>query len=369
MGNTVHAQGDARISLLCPVEVVAEPIPAERAHATRSTASPSPHWELTTAPAPSVGFSRGSLTYVEREPFHLAARAILSDVGIIDAALLEGGIDEMRASTVELIRTRDGAMGLRCDLAIPDGWGAGRHAQRLWSSTRRDESARVIREALTGALAGVLTDLGESGHPFIPFFHVVLAGRTAHAEPGRHPLDDDLRDLIYPPEAGPTTSDSPDHTEFVHAGYGFSLHLVSEGAEYRERLDSYVQLVQLTQHLYRSAALLCDRVEADLANLDEAEQVRARHRIRATFLLLKAPTLTFQHRLLVLRDRLVDEWRVVDLIHRAEFLVGWLEEELEARAAERERRRALLTRWGIGILTVLSIFEIADSAASLLDRF
>jgi hypothetical protein len=304
-------------------------------------------------------------------------------------AFLEGSEtwrDELRERLGQAVREK--AVFDRVDIIgtlFPDGYGSVAATLRLpggWERDRRDATlaavGRPAREALAAELrAAILPPLertlrrcGISSAIALPYFNMMYAGDTEHAEPGRAALSDDLRSLVYPDSPTPLVSCSPWRDEFLFAGYAFNLLAGSEPRVRAEKMTLLLLILDVSYaRLARTAAAADEtfhrrEVDADLNWLGELER-----RLRVDYQALVTPTFSFDHHTLRLRDAVLRSWDAGKLQTRTENLLATVRRTVEQRAAAERDRRIRRVNQVVTVVALLSAMETVDAAVNLFTHF
>lgn len=268
----------------------------------------------------------------------------------------------------------DGYGSIAVTLRLPDGWDpAHRQATLVAVGPRgRDPLAAELRAVLLPALERTLRrcGAGETAAAALPYFNLTYAGGTSHPEPGRSPLDDSLRALIYPNSALPLVSCSPWFDEFLYAGYAFNLLAAGDPVTRLEKLRLLLLVLDVSYaRLARTAAAADESLRRDERKTDVVSWLaHLERRLRAEYQALVTPTFSYDHHALRVRDALLRSWDADKLEARAEDLLAAVRRTAERRLAEAQGRRLRRVNLIIMILAVLSAVEMVDAAISLVER-
>lgn len=390
----LELRGDATVTLLAPVEfsgAFEHPDLRTALDDHRRRAIPTDDgsdWQL--LPPQVDDLVAGSLTYHRRLPTGFTGIAVPTDLNGLSDRLLPGLFDPaepsegpdaptpIRLLNLDVFVFDDGTLSMRCDLSVVEGWeDEGRSLEEWFGPMTRDRSCDQLRVGMEQALGPVVSGLtGARWHEArIPYFHVIYRGCAHSDEPGRALLGDGLRSLVYPPDNHPVPSASPLPEAFVYPGYAFSLVGVGPNSDSGEaHAERFIQLARFAQQLYRRIARTCDDVEASLEHVvtslgDLDELRRWEFQLQGAIHAFVTPTFTFDHAVLVLRDRLQETWRLPTLLARVDYLIERLRLVQEGRRDHRDKRRQWLLQVLIALVTALSLVQVIDSGVSIYERF
>jgi hypothetical protein len=289
--------------------------------------------------------------------------------------LASGGSGEAVFDTIELLGMffPDGYGSFAVTLRIPAGWDDAARATTIAAVgvVGRELLAARLRQELLPPLQRLLRrcGAGDSAVAVVPYFNLTYAGSTEHPEPGRAPLDDSLRPLVYPDSASPLRSSSPWMDEYLYTGYAY--HLLAS----RDPLPSLHKLALLLLVLNVSYARLARFAAAADGALTSREYytdvewlARTERRLRSEYQSLITPTFSFDHHALKVRDAVLDSWDVPKLQARADNLISMVRSAVEFRMAEDHARRVRRLNALVVILTALSVIPTADAVISLFER-
>jgi len=347
------------------------PLGEERpALAWSATRGDLPSWTAISA-SDVVRDLRGSLTYGDAEQTQVLAvlelhPLPLSALQTCLATALPAGVDVARfvLRTCEVLVIATGAISLRMQVTVTGGWGSG-DVLAAFGPEHRDQVCGALRGAPLPLLAEV-QDASAPGEPLdLAYFHLMYGGAASDvAGAGGDRL---LRNLVYPPSAAPLESHSPRLGEFVFLGYAFSLVVVESGAA--ERLRELSRLVGLCSVVFRRFERVCDAVDATLRDeegtCDRRSLLRLEERVQVQYEGLLAPTFSYRHEFLVMREALLREWQADRLAARSRTLLALL----GARAArlDQEQGARVARKLELLLFTVaaMSVFSVATDAQSL----
>lgn len=325
-----------------------------------------------TSPTEVVEDLRGSLTYGDAEQkqvltvLELGAASLAGLQAALAAALpTEVDPSTFAFKTCEALVLTSGSVSFRLHLAVVNGWSTG-DVLVAFGPEHRDHVCRELREALLPLLSEVQEAVMGSVQPLdLAYFHLMYGGSAQeHAGAGQ---DQVLRTLIYPPSAAPLPSQSPRREEFVFLGYAFSLVVVPAGAARRMRELS--RLVGLCSVVYRRLERVCDAIDATLheedGTCDRQSLLRLEERVQVEYQALLAPTLTYRHELLVMREALLREWQADRLATRSRTLLALLAARVTRLDQEQGTRTARKLELLLFAVAAMSVFSVATDARNL----
>ncbi len=275
-----------------------------------------------------------------------------------------------------------GTLSFDVTLAVPDGWTHHRRAL-LAAFGPRSRQERLGCSAIEAALIGraeivpngsqddgPLADLAKCIHKQVSpeqslpglqdisprYYHVLYAGQSSVDCPARATLHSELRSLIYPPGPDSVRSHSSYLDEFAFAGNAFSIY--AHEARCPVGLAGFAKIIQICELQYDRLARICDGLHDVLATDGAAnmkELARMERLMQASFSELTAPTFSFNHRILCLRNDLLRQWGVDDLWARTQALVGGV----RARQSESRRRLEFAIVCIGGLFTLIALAQVA----------
>lgn len=270
-------------------------------------------------------------------------------------------------------------------LLFPDGYGAVAVTIRVaggWEPECRGSLMAMLAPACRDGLVGELRSMlleplerllqrcggGEAVKAELPYFNLTYAGHTDHPSPGRAVLDDEMRQLVFPDSPYPLASGSPLREEFFYPGYAFNVLAAADPVASLEKLTllllildvHYVRLAR-NADAARSALELGD-IGPDLQRLTRIEQ-----RLRSEYQSLLAPTFSFDHHALMLRDSILHAWQLDRLQSLTNSLISMLRETIERTMAAEQARRTHRINVVVTVLTVLSAVATIEASVSLYD--
>lgn len=275
-----------------------------------------------------------------------------------------------------------GTLSFDVTLAVPGGWTHHRRALLAAFGPRSRQEhlgCSAIEAALIGRTGvvpngaqddGPLADLAKCIHEQVSpgqslpdlrdisprYYHVLYAGQRSVDCPARATLHPEFRSLIYPPGPDPVRSHSPYLDEFAFAGNAFSIY-AHEG-RCPAGLAGFAKIIQICELQYNRLARICDSLHDMLAaekGANMTELARMERLMQASFSELTAPTFSFNHRILCLRNGLLRQWGVDDLWARTQALVGGV----RARQSESRRRLEFAIVCIGGLFTLIGLAQVA----------
>jgi hypothetical protein len=363
--------GDADLMLLAPLD-----LRTPLGESDRSPLQFHPdllrHWAAGT-PAEVVRDLRGSLTYGDAEQTQIVAvlQLLPAPRAELQAALvaaLPGEVDRtcFALETCEALVLDSGAVSLRLHICVDRGWTSGDVLVAL-GPEHRDHVCNAVREAMIPLLSEVQEAVTASRETLdLAYFHLMYAG-AAPGTAAQAGANDLLRALVYPPSAAPLSSHSPRLAEFVFLGYAFSLVVVAEGAP--QRLRELSRLVGLCSVVFRRFERVCDAIDAALRDedgtCDKQSLLRLEERVQVEYDGLLAPTFSYRHELLVMRECVLREWQVDRLAIRSRTLLALL----GARVTRLDQEQTALVGRKLEMLlfavAAMSVFSVATDALGL----
>ena len=266
---------------------------------------------------------------------------------------------------------------------FPDGYGA--VAVRIdvpgaWTDDRRsgvlDSFGQGGRDRMAGWLHDVLlpvvSDLEDrccsenSAETVLPYFNLTYVAHTTHPNPGRATLPDELRSLVYPRTAEPIGSDSPWLDEFFYAGYGYFLLASASPAWSLRQFELLILHLGVLYSRMDRRAQSADRVIRESLHQGNVGRLIALEReLSADYHALVTPTFSFDHHILIIRDRVLSAWGVDRLRQRAETLLRLARQAVEDFAAETQARRVKRVRQAVTLVALLSFVSCLEAAYNL----
>ena len=264
----------------------------------------------------------------------------------------------------------DGYGSVGVALRLPGGWTPERRAATLHAIgvTGREVLAARLRTALLPLLEQVLHRTGADRDTTValPYFNLTYAGSTDHAEPGRLPLHDRLRTLVYPEAATPLASSSPWLDEYFYAGYAYHLLAMRDPVPNLRRLILLLLILNVSYARLARFAAAADRAlvsrdyRTDLAWLADTER-----RLRSEYQSLITPTFSFDHHALKVRDAILRSWDVPKLQSRTDNLISMVRHAVEFRMAQDQARRIRRLNLIVVVLTTLSVIPTVEAVLAL----
>lgn len=330
------------------------------------------HWVAGTS-AQVVRDLRGSLTYGDAEQTHIVAvlqllPGPLAELQAALAAALPADVERscFALQTCEALVLDSGAVSLRLHVCVRRGWSSG-DVLVAFGPEHRDRVCHAVREAMLPLLSDVQEAVTASPDALdLAYFHLMYAG-VAPGTAAQAGLNDLLRTLVYPPSAAPLRSHSPRATEFVFLGYAFSLVIVE--AEASQRLRELSRLVGLCSVVFRRFERVCEAIDATLREengiCDRPSLLRLEERVQVEYDGLLAPTFSYRHELLVMRECLLREWQADRLAIRSRTLLTLL----GARVTRLDQEQSALVGRKLEMLlfavAAMSVFSVATDALGL----
>lgn len=373
----VELQGDAHLALTGPFYVAGDPHDSPVSCVLPAGGDLDGHGRLLGRPISMETLMRGALTFQ-----HPNVDLLTTFVG--DEAWCE-------EVTTELSRAPDQPAGVTLDqvevsgMLFPDGYGSVAVTLQVaggWDPGHRSTLMAALgpagREAFASELRSMLLSpieqmlrrcgAGESAEAVLPYFNLTYAGHTNHPDPGRAVLDDGLRPLVFPASPHPLGSGSPWRDEFFYPGYAFNMLAAADPVASLEKLTLLLLVLDVLYiRLARNAdaaqrALKAGVIGPDLERLTQLEQ-----RLRSEYQSLIAPTFSFDHHALMLRDSILRAWQADRLQTLTGSLLSMLRETIERTMADEQARRTHRINVVVTVLTVLSAVATIEATVSLYD--
>ena len=231
----------------------------------------------------------------------------------------------------------------------------------------RDPFSTNLRDAIVSRLARL--EKKEKTKLSFPYFHTLISGKLNKAI-DRAVLNHSFRQILYPETNAPIKSASPDPTEFIFLGYAFSLILCPDSP--LQRTLQVLPLIEYTSSLYSELADASSAAEMKILKKEfkkDTEIQDVKDKLRLMYYGFVSPTFTYTHEMLVLRDRLLETWRVDKLLNRAEFLVSQLEFKIKESQKNRENRWARYINILLFVITLSTLVSVVYDATMMARTF
>ena len=342
-----------------------------------------------TMPADGVMDSGGRLIQAERSLDDFLRGSLTFGNPLIDLLTQFAGTERFGAQVAAAIgeTVRLPLEASIAGLLFPDGYGS--VAVRInvpggWTAEHREfllkgfgpEGRELVAGEVRGVLLPALSELSDNCCPaatcetLLPYFNQTYVAATSHPRPGRATLPDEFRELVYPRSPAPIASDSPWADEFFFAGYAFCLLASAAPRDTLDRIEHLLlNLDALYSRLDRSASAADKMIRGAAHGKNVNWLVALERRLRADYQALVAPTFSYDHHVLRLRDSLLYAWETDKIRERTDTLLQMARQAVEREMAEQQARRVARVNLVVAILTIVSIISSADAAANLWTRF
>jgi hypothetical protein len=278
--------------------------------------------------------------------------------------------------TLEGLVFEDGIVTVAIAVDVPDGWDGRRpDLELVFGPEGRDAVAAAIRAVVLPAVTGLVHELDGHDRAVVQceYFNLTYVGATSLELPGRAVLSEEHRGLLYPESPEPLRSMSPRAEELLYAGFAYSVLAEADGsATTRAKL---VPLLLILGYQYarltRGIALAEQRL--DLARADAAvDQVGGLELlelvITSDFRELSAPTFSFDHHALKLRDAYLEAWNVQRVFDRCRFTLTALHQHEQRRLAAQQSERVKRLDAILLVIAALSLVGTLEAGYNLVEK-
>lgn len=371
-------QGDAHLVLTAPFYAGGDPHDPPEARALPAGGDLDGAGRLLGRPISLAPLMQGTLTF--QQPYVDVLTTFVGDAAWCDGlrdALSEppdrpGGL---RFDAVEVIGMLfpDGYGAVAVTLRVADGWDPERRGSLMaaLAPACRDGLGAELRSMVLDPLERLLRrcGAGEAAEAELPYFNLTYAGHTDHPSPGRAVLDDGLRALVFPASPHPLESGSPRHDEFFYPGYAFNVLAAADPVASLEKLTLLLLILDVHNvRLARNAEAARRALEHGDVGPDLERLTRIEQRLRTEYQSLLAPTFSFDHHALMLRDSILRAWQLERLQSLTNSLISMLRETIERTIAAEQARRTRRINVVVTVLTVLSAVATIEASVSLYDH-